>query len=272
MEGCQLTDDRSVYHKAHAIMFHHRDINGVGNLPQEPRPWFQKWIWFNSESPANCPHIPALNDVFNLTSSYRLDSNIPVPYGYLTQLTPQDESFKLPEKDKLVCWVVTNWNPQFKRVQLYEEMKNHIKIEVYGRAFNRHLSGDEYNRLLPSCKFYLAWENSIYRDYMTEKLFNAMSVGTVPVVLGDSRANYEEHIPGDSFIHVDDFSSPKELAERLMYLDNNHTEYMKYFEWRQRYKVHKCNFVSDQVCRTCQHLKMYKGYQRFHGLSKWYWG
>ena len=108
IKGCHLTDDRSLYDKAHAVLFHHRDINWeLSNMPQQPRPWFQKWVWFNMESPANSPQIPKLNDLFNLTSNYRLDSNIPVPYGYLAPVTHEDESFKLPMKDKVVCWVVS---------------------------------------------------------------------------------------------------------------------------------------------------------------------
>ena len=269
MEGCKLTYNRSVYHKAHAVLFHHRDISGVESLPQEPRPWFQKWIWFNWESPANSPHIPELNDMFNLTSSYRLDSHIPVPTGYLTPLTTQDEGFKPLQKDKLVCWVVSNWNPKFKRVKVYEELKKHIQVEVYGKAFNRVLPHEEYDKLVPSCKFYLSWENSIDQDYVTEKLFIPMMAGTVPVVLGTSRANYEESIPGDSFIHVNDFASPKELAERLIYLDNNPAEYMKYFAWRQRYKVRMCG---HNVCEACLYLKKHKEYQYFHDLDKWFWG
>ncbi len=110
---CLLTDDKSLYQKAHGVLFHHRDIHGnLAGMPTEPRPWFQKWVWSNMESPANSPLIPELNHLFNLTCNYRLDSDIPVPYGYLVPLSSHTESFKLPTKDKLVCWIVSNWNSQ----------------------------------------------------------------------------------------------------------------------------------------------------------------
>ena len=35
-----------------------------------------------------------------------------------------------------------------------------------------------------------------------------------------------------SFIHVDDFSGPAELASYLNYLDKNDTAYNMYFRWR----------------------------------------
>ena len=79
-------------------------------------------------------------------------------------------------------------------------MKSHIKIELYGSAFNRHINYENYLQLMPSCKFYLSWENSIDRDYLSDKLYDPMRLGTVPVVLGPSRINYEDHVPGKFII------------------------------------------------------------------------
>lgn len=270
---CRLTDDRSLYHKAHGVLFHHRDIHrNVMNLPKEPRPWFQKWVWLNMESPANSAQIPELNHLFNLTCNYRLDSNIPVPYGYLMPVTPGDENFKLPAKDKLVCWIVSNGNPQYKRVQFYNELKKYVRINSYGNVFGKHLSDQDYLKIVSSCKFYLSFENSVYKDYITEKLYRPMNLGSVPIVLGTTRQNYEDHIPGDSFIHVDDFSTPKELAERLLYLDKNNTEYMRYFNWKNKFKVTFSWFGKEHACKTCSYLQNHRGYQAFHDLNKWYWG
>ncbi|KAM3858975.1 4-galactosyl-N-acetylglucosaminide 3-alpha-L-fucosyltransferase 9-like [Diretmus argenteus] len=273
IKGCHLTDNKTLYSKAQGVFFHHRDIHrNLANMPKEPRPWFQKWIWSNMESPSNTPPIPELNHLFNLTCNYRLDSNIPVPYGYLVPLTYEDKRFKLPAKDKLVCWIVSNWRANDKRVHFYAELKKHIKIEAYGRAFNRHVKDEDYSKTVSSCKFYLAFENSVYKDYITEKLYNPMMMGTVPVVLGPPRLNYEDHISGDSFIHVDDFVSPKELAERMLYLDQNHAEYMSYFQWRERFEVKRTTFGHELACKSCQYIQNHRGYQAFNGLNKWYWG
>lgn len=266
---CTFTYDRALYHKAHGLLFHHRNI---GDFPTEPRPSFQKWVWFNMESPANSQRIPDLNNIFNLTCSYRLDSTIPVPYGHLEPVTPQDESFKLPAKDKLVCWIVSNWGWHHKRVHFYNELKKHINIHTYGNAFGKRVSDEDYSKIVSSCKFYLSFENSVYKDYITEKLFSPMLIGSVPVVLGPPRKNYEEQVPAGSFIHVDDFSTPKKLAERLLYLDQNYSEYMRYFEWTSKLKVKSTRFVSDHACKTCKYLQNHRENQVFHDLNKWYWG
>ncbi|KAM9361390.1 4-galactosyl-N-acetylglucosaminide 3-alpha-L-fucosyltransferase 9-like [Symphorus nematophorus] len=267
---CQLTGDRTLYSKARGVLLHHRDI--YGGLPTEPRPCFQKWVWLNMESPANSAPIPHVNNIFNLTCNYRLDSNIPVPYGYMVPVTPKDESFKLPAKDKLVCWVITNWSSQSKRVLFYNELKKYAKVDGYGTAFGSYLSNEEYPKIVSSCKFYLSFENSVYKDYITEKLYGPMTLGTVPIVMGPSRQNYEDHIPGDSFIHVNDFSTPKQLAERLIYLDRNPAEYMKYFEWTNKFRVKRSTFGKEHACKTCHYLQKHTEYQAFHDLNKWYWG
>uniref|UniRef100_A0A665WG41 Fucosyltransferase n=2 Tax=Echeneis naucrates TaxID=173247 RepID=A0A665WG41_ECHNA len=267
---CHLTDDKSLYHKADGVLFHHRDLN-LASMPKEPRPWFQKWVWFNMESPANSHPFAELNHSFNLTSNYRLDSHIPVPYGRLEYVSGND-TFQLPAKDKVVCWIVSNWNSRYKRVQYYNELKKHININGYGAAFNRRINNEERMKIISECKFYLAFENSIYKDYMTEKLFYSMQLGSLPIALGPSRQNYEDHIPSDSFIHVDDFSSPKELADWLLYLDKNNTEYMKYFNWRSRYEVKMSMFGAEHACRACSYIQQNRQYQVFHELNKWYWG
>ncbi|XP_039648361.1 4-galactosyl-N-acetylglucosaminide 3-alpha-L-fucosyltransferase 9-like [Perca fluviatilis] len=270
---CHLTDDKTLYHKAHGVLFHHRDIHGnLGDFPKEPRPHFQKWVWSNMESPANSAAIPKLNDLFNLTCNYRLDSNIPVPYGYLVPVTSENETFKLPAKNKLVCWIVSNWNPQYERVKYYNELKKHIKIHSYGNAFARPISDQDYSKIVSSCKFYLSFENSVYKDYITDKLYLPMMKGSVPIVLGPPRPNYEDHIPAESFIHVNDFSTAKELAEKLLYLDQNNSEYIRYFNWIGKLKVKLSWFGKEHACKTCSYLQNHRENQAFHDLNKWYWG
>ncbi|XP_060742527.1 4-galactosyl-N-acetylglucosaminide 3-alpha-L-fucosyltransferase 9-like [Tachysurus vachellii] len=271
--GCRLTDDQREYDKAHIVMFHHRDIyRYLSELLRMRRPLLQKWVWMNMESPANSQRLAQLDDLFNLTASYRRDSDIWVPYGRIVAASKEHETFKIPHKDKLVCWIVNNWNLHFKRVRYFTELRKHVWIHTYGGAFKKTLSVKEYYKTISSCKFYLSFENSIYKDYFTEKLFNPLMSGTVPVVLGPPRENYEEVIPSDSFIHVDDFKSPQELAEHLKYMDQNQEAYERYFTWRQYFTAERSYFGLEHACRSCEHIKNNKAYRVFKNLSKWYWG
>ncbi|XP_053143534.1 4-galactosyl-N-acetylglucosaminide 3-alpha-L-fucosyltransferase 9 isoform X3 [Hemicordylus capensis] len=82
IHGCHLTTDRTLFNRSHAVLIHHRDISwDLTNLPQQPRPSFQKWIWMNLESPTHTPQKSGIEHLFNLTLTYRRDSDIQVPYG-----------------------------------------------------------------------------------------------------------------------------------------------------------------------------------------------
>ncbi|XP_063328810.1 4-galactosyl-N-acetylglucosaminide 3-alpha-L-fucosyltransferase 9-like [Pelmatolapia mariae] len=272
IDNCFITADRNLYYKSHGVIIHHRDIRGdLSNLPQLQRPSFQKWIWMNFESPTHSSKLSGIEKLFNLTLNYRQDANIGVPSGTIVP-AEGEENFVPPSKNKLVCWIVSNWNPQHDRVKYFNELQKHVKVHAYGRAFGKHISDNDLMPTITSCKFYLSFENSVHKDYITEKLFNPLSVGTVPVVLGPTRQNYEKIVQGDAFIHVDDFSSPKDLADYLLLLDNNEEMYLKYFEWRRHFKVKKVQFPVEHACLTCDYLRRNKEYKAFNDLDKWFWG
>ncbi|XP_077086303.1 4-galactosyl-N-acetylglucosaminide 3-alpha-L-fucosyltransferase 9 [Siphateles boraxobius] len=273
IHGCHLTVDKSQFNRAQGLLFHHRDINGdLSNMPKLPRPPFQKWVWMNMESPSNSPQRSNLNNLFNLTANYRQDSDIMVPYGRISENTGGKKHDEIPRKNKLVCWIVSNWNWNHKRSRYYAELKEHISIETYGNHFNKRISNQDYSDVVSSCKFYLSFENSIHKDYITEKLYNPLSLGTVPVVLGPPRKNYEELIPGSAFIHVDDFNSPKELAEHLKLLDQNDDLYRQYFTWREHFVSSAGVFGLEHACRACDHIRRNKNYRVVNDLNSWYWG
>ncbi|KAI5100971.1 alpha-(1,3)-fucosyltransferase 9-like, partial [Silurus meridionalis] len=272
IEGCHFTGDRNQHDKVHGIMFHHREISGdLQTLTTMARSPHQRWVWMNMESPENSGRWGELDNLFNITSNYRRDSDIWVPYGRLRKATEQEKNFQIPPKDKTVCWIVSNWNPNFRRVKYFDELTKHIKVEAYGRHFNRFVSDEDYKATMSSCKFYLSFENSNHKDYITEKLFNALTLGAVPVVIGPPRDNYEEFIPADSFIHVDDFKTPQELAEYLTLLDQNQTLYEQYFNWRKEFTAEGSYFGLEHACRICQYIRSYTGYRVVTSLSKWYW-
>uniref|UniRef100_A0A4W4E4E9 Fucosyltransferase n=1 Tax=Electrophorus electricus TaxID=8005 RepID=A0A4W4E4E9_ELEEL len=271
--------DPLYYRKAHGVMFHHKDIQkDLPTLLELSRPPPQKWIWMNMESPANSPQFihhrssaPGA-DLFNLTANYRRDSDIWMPYGWIVEASNDNKAFKIPKKDKLVCWFVNNWDKRLLRVKYFNEFSKHIKIETYGRHFDRYKSKQDYFKIISSCKFYLSFENSIYKDYITEKLYNPLTSGTVPVVLGPPRENYEEFVPGNSFIHVDDFGSPQELADHLKLLDQNQEMYEQYFTWRKHFTAKVSYFGVAHVCHICDYISKHKSYRVFKNLNKWYWG
>ena len=51
--------------------------------------------------------------------------------------------------------------------------------------------------------------------------------------MGARRRDYEVIAPPYSFVHVDDFAGPRQLADYLHLLAGNATLYNEYFRWRE---------------------------------------
>lgn len=76
-----------------------------------------------------------------------------------------------------------------------------------------------------SYHFYLALENSICQDYITEKLwYSGYSKTVIPIVL--KRKLVEPYVPPNSFIAFDDYKNLEEMAKHLKQLMSNKDEYL----------------------------------------------
>ncbi|KAM8795093.1 4-galactosyl-N-acetylglucosaminide 3-alpha-L-fucosyltransferase FUT5-like [Eudromia elegans] len=267
---CRFTTDHGWHAAADAVIVHHKDVCArPRRLPRRARAPAQRWVWFNLESPTHSPNLRAMDNLFNLTMSYRRDSDIFSPYGEL-QLLEQPQPFSIPAKSKLVAWVVSNWHTRLYRVKYYEELRQHIAVDVYGQHHQR-LPAEQLLPTLAQYKFYLAFENSQHEDYITEKVWrNALLAGTVPVVLGPPRDNYERFLPPDSFIHVDDFASARDLARYLQELSEDAQRYERYFAWRRWLKPVVTSGWAIHLCRACHFLQTETRYQVVTDLSAWF--
>ena len=93
--------------------------------------------------------------------------------------------------------------------------------------------------------FYLAFENSLCQDYVTEKYANVISNNRmIPVVFAQNSSLY---IP-NSYIDANQFPSPEQLGAYLRYLVENSTAYDAYFQWNDHYEL----LVPDDNAYLCQ--------------------
>uniref|UniRef100_A0A3P8ZUJ5 Fucosyltransferase n=1 Tax=Esox lucius TaxID=8010 RepID=A0A3P8ZUJ5_ESOLU len=255
---CVLTDDRRVYPRADGIIVHHREIaTNITALPQDPRPNGQKWIWMNFESPSHTSGLRRFEGVFNLTMTYRVDSDIFLPYGYLLPRHHAHASSLRPrfQRARLLAWVISNWSESQARVAYYRRLANYVSVDVFGRAGVPLPEDSNVVSLVRRYQFYLALENSQHTDYITEKLWNSLLAGTVPIVLGPPRENYERFLPPEAFIHVDDFPSPRLLAQYLLLLHRSPAYLQRHLAWRRSYSVHLTAFWAEHYCTACSAVR-----------------
>ncbi|KAK2514176.1 Fut7 [Columba livia] len=246
--GCWLTTERRLLHRADVVVFPHTRLQpGRDRLPKE-RPPGQNWVWVSLESPSNTKALAGWNQTFNWVMTYRRDSDIFIPYGKL--VPNRSATVNIPTKTNLVSWVISNYHRTQKRAEVYKNLSRYLHVNIYGKANKKPLCKDCLLPTTSKSKFYLAFENSIHQDYITEKLWrNSLLAGTVPVVLGPPRANYEQFVPADSFIHIDDFGSLAELATFLKTM--NSSRYRQFFAWQKRYSVKLYADWRERICTIC---------------------
>lgn len=268
MVNCWLSTNHSLLSQANVVVFHHHELqNGAVQLPLSHRPLGQPWVWTNLESPSNTHGLSRYRNIFNWVMTYRRDSDIFVPYG---ELVPRDEPAPpVPVKNHMAAWVISNYRRTQKRVIVYNQLSKHLQVDVFGRANRKPLCPDCLLPTLAPYRFYLAFENSQHRDYITEKLWrNALGAGVVPVVLGPPRSTYEAFLPPDSFVHVDDFSSAQELATFLKSM--NTSRYQRFFAWRERLTVRLYSDWRERFCGICARYPHLPQDQIYRDLEAWF--
>ncbi|XP_045125147.1 alpha-(1,3)-fucosyltransferase 7-like isoform X1 [Portunus trituberculatus] len=292
-QNCRLTYEDAAVADADAILFHLHQTKGPQSLPNRTR-LDQRWIWLTDESSYNTflvgkeRRLEAYNGLFNWSMSYRMDNDVPVPYGRTLPLTPAEAAAHKPVdyftlKPKLVAVMGSNCGGRNKRWGYIKELQKHMTVDTYGGCGTLKCPGHFIKDcpILGDYKFYLAFENSNCKEYITEKVWwNALEKGAVPVVMGTKVEDYRRVLPPHSFLHVDDFPTPQSLAQRLMYLGSNKTEYNKFQAWRSQFKVvNEHGYFQTPVfhyCRICEALnynsqgtKVYNDLENYWGKSKY---
>lgn len=272
---CTVTDDRSLGRDADAVMLHHS-----GARPWTKRPPHQVWILYMLESPYHTPGLQGVKDVFNWTATYRHDSTIVAPYEKFVpfnpsvQTIPQNKSYAIG-KTKKVAWFVSNCGGRNGRREYATELSKYISVDIYGACgplkCPRHNSKKCFDMLDKDYKFYLAFENSNCRDYITEKFFvNGLQHDVIPIVMGAAPEDYKRAAPPHSFIHVDEFESPQALAEYLHKLDTNDDLFNEYFQWKGT-----GSFVNTFFwCRLCAMVHEAQNHEpsQYKDLERWWRG
>lgn len=193
--NCDLTFNKSKLTSSNYVYVHLPDK--LRKLPRH-RPFNQRWVLAIYESPSNSADFSKYNGYFNLSSTYELDSDFGGIYGHV--VWNKNKKFS-PNKDytigkeNLVFAVISNCNAVSKRKAYLNELENYIDVDVYGNCglscqSNETLSCKEI--LAAKYKFLLAFENSICKDYITEKFFDILNYNVVPVVLGGG--SYSRHV------------------------------------------------------------------------------
>ncbi|PSN48437.1 Alpha-(1,3)-fucosyltransferase 10 [Blattella germanica] len=235
------------------------------DLPLPRHGLIYDWALLHEESPKNVPALSHLEtlELFNLTATFSRYSHFPLTLQYLKNedaLTGIKYFVPLEEKERLlmdlapVIYVHSDCSTPLDRDSYATELMKYIKIDSYGkcvqnRKLPEHLSdpmesmdSDEFLHFVARYKFTLSFENAACEDYITEKLWRPLVVGSVPIYMGSP--SVRNWLPNNnSAIIASDFKSPKELADFLHVLNKDNNLYKSFLQ-------HKLARSDDKITNT----------------------
>ena len=145
----------------------------------------------------------------------------------------------------MVAWFVSHCNAHSGRDEYVAKMSKVVHVEMYGKCSkgpSLKRGSKREQEQLSQYKFYIAFENSKCPEYVTEKLYKIINLNIsdnppVPIVMGPNKTWYAEHLPKNSFIHVDDYHNPAELGNYLKYINSQNNLFLEYLNWRRSHKL-----------------------------------
>jgi alpha(1,3/1,4) fucosyltransferase len=131
----------------------------------------------------------------------------------------------LGQKTKFCNMVVSN-PYSTRRINFFHELSRYKKVDSGGRYLN-NIGGPIANKreFIKQYKFTIAFENSSYPGYCTEKIFEPLLMYSVPLYWGDPLVG--SIFNTNSFINCNNFSSHREAVEYIKEVDNNDKLYLQ---------------------------------------------
>jgi hypothetical protein len=193
-----------------------------------------------------------------LTSSTSFASDFPMTY-----YTPSFRNIfkKAPgfdDRTEAAVFVARNCHSNNHREKIVKRLEQHFRVDSPSTCLHNTNSSFSKDKVvgLQKYRIYLAFENSIVKDYVTEKVYDGLEAGAVPVYLG--APNIEDgFVPTGSIVNAAAFASTDSLAEYIKVLLRDKTAWNMHQEWRTRAPDNK--FVArfnktkvDVDCRICR--------------------
>jgi hypothetical protein len=269
--NCEITNDRSKYKQSSMVIF---------NMPNLYNEWlkllpnkypYQKWIFASYEAPTQYEGLSRYNGLFDYAATYRSDSDFSSHFAFkdykatwdIAQDTFNHTGDYYSLKTELVATIVNNCG-KYDKSRRYEyliELNKTILIHVYGKCGTPCPNTIQDCRMVLSkkYKFYLSFENSLCKDYITDNFFDTLKHDIVPVVRGAPTKSYERYVPRSAFINANDFGTPAALGEYLLNVAREKSFYNPFFFWKRFLHFIKPPMVL--LCEMCLRLNIDSNYK-----------
>lgn len=159
------------------------------------------------------------------------------------------------QKTKSVVWFVSHCGAASMRDEYAEIMKTHVDIDIFGHCSNRsnHCPKDIkgcLKNVTTTYKFFLAFENSLCIDYITEKIFHWYTQDIIVEARG--ARHYKNYLPEGTYVDSGNFRSPVHLAQYLSKLGSDQEQYIGFLKRKDYFTVISGNqYVQLAYCNIC---------------------
>ncbi len=166
-------------------------------------------------------------------------------YPQFARLTdPKDVDAILATKSKFCNFVYSNSNAA-ERIDFFHLLSKYRRVDSGGRHLN-NIGGPVEDKVefMRPYKFSIAFENSSYPGYVTEKIMHAMAANTVAIYWGDPLI--ARNFNPDSFINCHDYDNFDQVIERVIELDQNDELYRRVLSAPYLYENTVPGFLRDE--------------------------
>ncbi|XP_049869327.1 alpha-(1,3)-fucosyltransferase 7-like [Pectinophora gossypiella] len=285
VKNCKFTgDDENLAH-ADAVILDMKKNSFPIVQKKSPK---QRWIFYSDVTPVKLLGLHKISDVenmFNWTMTYRSDSDIPIPYGRTVPFALPAEIY-LGIAEVALANLVPDWDEkQFiilasiylpncmmrGAMKIVKDLRKYISVDIQGciseaekNSFTCTEPVTDDCKIMSNYLFYLVIEDSSCRQYITEKCFHfGYAKGAIPVIMGPPVKDCEKLLPPNSFLHVDNYKSLRELTDHMKQITETFESILVYHAWRKHFAVinehGKFGRSSPLFCRVCEALNYNDG-------------
>ena len=149
---------------------------------------------------------------------------------YKELLLKRDVQTISAQKRKFCSFMVSNQKAK-ERIEFFKKLSGYKPVDSGGRYMNNiggSIAPGRQNKVdwMRNYKFSIAFENTSYPGYTTEKMLEAFVSGTIPIYWGNPLIGLDFN--PKAFVNCHDFKSFDEVIEHVKEIDQNETLYQDY--------------------------------------------
>ncbi|XP_045179557.2 glycoprotein 3-alpha-L-fucosyltransferase A-like [Mercenaria mercenaria] len=283
--NCKMSFDRTDANKSQAIIF---DGRFMPRKLRFTRPDGQVWIFAAHESPLTYGAggnwwYKNTEYIFNWTMTYDRDNtDIFLPYGEILKRKHKERrDFKsiAQNKNKTLLMIASHCSTHSKRQEYVNELKKYIDVDILGSCGKKwncgtHFTHDEncFQILNTTYKFYLAFENALCHQYITEKFYENFNYDLIMLTRGGSKEESKIFFPKGTYVATEDFKSIKDLGTYLKTLTvNKYAALLK--RKSQFYSPGYLQVYQRALCDICERMNFEDKYSKtIENITNWAFG